>query len=150
MSYSHPVTLRLLAGSAERFKHFIDDVISLRNGYRSGLVNRPDGSVHSADVGPGDFEGDVWEVSSNYSDITVGMSSRRGRDPWENVSLRGGKIVGENAINERPMMGSIYLRAFTRDTTRGERPQVDPSRRQTQVEVAEKGAPEIVIETVKF
>lgn len=98
---THPVTLRLSCGSEERFKDFLDDLIALRGGNRSGLVTRADGSVHSPDVGRSDFEGDVWEASSEYPDLSVSMSSRHGREPWEFVILKGGRVV-DSGINERP------------------------------------------------
>ena len=55
---SHPVTLRLVGGSAERFKAFITALIDFRKGDRAGLLPRVDGSVKSSDVGPSDFERD--------------------------------------------------------------------------------------------
>lgn len=130
--FIHPVTLRLVDGDPERFKAFITALIDFRDGNRSGLVTRNDGSVHSPDVGPCDFEGDVWEISSMYPDITVGMSSRRGREPWENVSLRDGKIVGDTSW--APKSRSLMT----------------PATQPTQVEAARPGVIFTEIETVDF
>lgn len=98
---THPVSLRLVDGNPDRFKEFLDALIEFRHGNRSGLVTRTDGSVHSPDVGRGDFEGDVWEVSSRYADLSIAMSSRRGRDPWEMVVLKDGRVI-DSGLNDRP------------------------------------------------
>lgn len=132
MHPAHPVTLRLVGGSAERFKAFITSLINLRGGNRSGLVTRADGSVHSPDVGPSDFEGDVWEVSSQFPDITVGMSSRQGSDPWESVCLRDGRIVGDS------FWGPPKRRPRT------------PATQPTRVEAARPGVPDVIIEKETF
>ena len=129
---SHPVTLRLVGGSAERFKAFITALIDFRKGDRAGLLPRVDGSVKSSDVGPSDFEGDVWEVSSQFPDLTIGMASRRGREPWESVCLRDGKIVGDSLWGPK------------------KRSPRTPATQPTQVEAARPGVHDAVIEQEYF
>ncbi len=156
----HPVTLRLIGGTPDLFNKFLDELIALRHGERSGLVQRSDGSVHSPDVGSDDFEGDVWEVSTKFPTLTVGMSSRRGRDPWENVVLKNGAIVGEfdkrgldSFLNKTRSKSNVISFRPRRDDHKERTPSLipdSPARRPTQVEVVKQGGHVFTIEKVNF
>jgi len=158
--YRHPVTLRLVGGTREQFDCFLKDLIELRHGNDSGLFSRPDGSVHSKDVGDDKFEGDVWEISTKYPKLVIGMSSRTGCDPWEDVMLKGGTIVGNSSKKRFNSFsggrdikyGSIPI-GVKRDTYPGNKQTQTvsgPACRPTPVEVVKQGGHVFTIEKVEF